>query len=361
MALTGFVLNGRTSLSEAIDYFLMHRAHHLKPRSMENYRSHFRRLTDFFGSDRRLETFHDGLLSDYQGWRSSSEQGRRKVGSSAINHELSALSQILKLAGIWKGLREHYQPLPKVRWSPPKVLKGVEEERFFRFAASRPEWRRSYLASLVTANTTILGCELRSIRLQDLGLDQVIPQVRVVEITKNENRVRNIPLNGEAEKAFRGLLQLAHIDGAQDPGDYLFPFRLKRGKFDPKRPASPTFIRTAFRRIARMAGLPWLTPRSFRHQAMTKLLESGAPDETVRAIAGQASRKAMEYYSHIRMEAKSAALQKLVTDSASRAQPGRRTTGKSNLASLRGMARRLAIPEDAAIELVLAFAFRQSA
>jgi hypothetical protein len=94
---------------------------------------------------------------------------------------------------------------------------------------------------------------------------------------------------------------------------------------------------------------------------MTKLLESGAPDETVRAIAGQASRKAMEYYSHIRMEAKSAALQKLVTDGASRAQPGRRTTGKSNLASLRGMARRLAIPEEAAIELVLAFAFRQSA
>jgi integrase len=79
----------------------------------------------------------------------------------------------------------------------------------------------------------------------------------------------------------------------------------------PERPASPYFIRTAFRAIGEACGLRWVTPTTFRHQAITKLLESGAPDETVRAIAGHVLQRAMSYYSHIRVEAKKVALDRL--------------------------------------------------
>jgi integrase len=355
-------LDPNTRFPEAISFFFQRRELHLKPRSIENYRCHFRHLLQFFGREIRLDGFHEGNIRDYQRWRIRSGENPRGVGSSCINHEVSALSQVLTLANLWKPIAGFYEALPNPRWTPPKVLKHEEEERFFRIAATQPRWKTACHASMITANTTVTGCELRGLRLKDIGLEERIPQVHVVEITKNQNRVRAVPLNQVAAMAFKALIQLAETHGANQPDHFLFPYRLRSGKHDPTRPASPTFIRNAFRSIARKAGLPWLTPKSFRHQAMTKLLESGAPDETVRAIAGHASRRAMEYYSHIRMEAKSAALEKLVEETpkrSSRSIPRRRP--KSRLQELREMARRLGIPADAAIELVLEYSHSQNA
>jgi integrase len=45
-----------------------------------------------------------------------------------------------------------------------------------------------------------------------------------------------------------------------------------------------------------------------RHTCITKLAESQASEQTLMAIAGHVSRKMIEHYSHIRMEAKRAAL-----------------------------------------------------
>jgi integrase-like protein len=45
-----------------------------------------------------------------------------------------------------------------------------------------------------------------------------------------------------------------------------------------------------------------------RHTCITKLAESQASEHTLMAIAGHVSRKMIEHYSHIRMEAKRAAL-----------------------------------------------------
>jgi hypothetical protein len=41
------------------------------------------------------------------------------------------------------------------------------------------------------------------------------------------------------------------------------------------------------------------------------LLEGGAPEAAVLSIAGHVSRKMMEHYSHVRMEAKRKALERL--------------------------------------------------
>jgi integrase len=48
-----------------------------------------------------------------------------------------------------------------------------------------------------------------------------------------------------------------------------------------------------------------------RHQAITELAEGGAPDATLMALAGHMSRQMLEHYSHVRMAAKRAALDKL--------------------------------------------------
>jgi hypothetical protein len=46
-------------------------------------------------------------------------------------------------------------------------------------------------------------------------------------------------------------------------------------------------------------------------KAITELAEGGAPDATLMALAGHMSRQMLEHYSHVRMAAKRAALDKL--------------------------------------------------
>jgi hypothetical protein len=40
-----------------------------------------------------------------------------------------------------------------------------------------------------------------------------------------------------------------------------------------------------------------------RHLSITKMLESGATGEQVRAVSGQVTQKMIDYYSHIRLNA----------------------------------------------------------
>jgi hypothetical protein len=47
------------------------------------------------------------------------------------------------------------------------------------------------------------------------------------------------------------------------------------------------------------------------HHAVTELAESGASEQTILAIAGHVSRRMLERYSHIRLEAKRNALEAL--------------------------------------------------
>ena len=50
-----------------------------------------------------------------------------------------------------------------------------------------------------------------------------------------------------------------------------------------------------------------------RHQAITELAESKASDQTIMSIAGHVSRKMLQHYSHVRMDAKRDALDSLNT------------------------------------------------
>jgi integrase len=76
-------------------------------------------------------------------------------------------------------------------------------------------------------------------------------------------------------------------------------------RIDPSRPI--TSWRSAWRGPLKRAGLR-LGFHDLRHTCITKLAESPASEQTLMAIAGHVSRKMVEHYSHIRMEAKRAAL-----------------------------------------------------
>ncbi len=104
--------------------------------------------------------------------------------------------------------------------------------------------------------------------------------------------------------------------GASRPEHYLFPFcrfrQTKHGEspagrgYDPSRPT--TGWRSAWESLRAKAGLPRLRFHDLRHHCITRLAESGAPDHVIMSIAGHVSKEMLEHYSHIRMEAKRAAV-----------------------------------------------------
>jgi integrase len=281
---------------------------------------------------------------------------RDGAGASLINHELGALAQVLDLAGLWHPINQYYERIPEKSWSPPKVMTQEEEARFIRLGSRNQGWKTALNSAVTTGNTTIHGCELRNLRLENLRLTQLPPMILVPTTVKNRNRVRSVPLNDTAFAAVQELLALARERGSCKPQHYLIPFRLKKGLYDPTRPASSCFIRRAFRSIAKASDLPWVTPSTFRHQAITKLLENGAPDETVRAIAGHGTEKAMKYYSHIRIEAKKQAVDRLQSPAPPPKTSEPQTKGQFPLLNdLKVIADQLGIAHEAAVELVLQY------
>jgi site-specific recombinase XerD len=250
-----------------------------------------------------LSQIHIGHFLEYQ------RQRRMEAGASCVNHELNTMAQILKTADLWDLIEKHYKPLPLPNWTPPKVLTAEEEERFFRVVAGNPDWSVAYWAVSLTNNTSAMGIELRHLQMKHVFLEQQPPTIHIPDSkVKNEFRARVVPLNAVAAKQASRIVERAKRLGAWHADHYIFPFRLKRGTYDVARPASPYFIRSAFRTMRKTTGLDWLQPRNFRNQIITKLFESGAPDETIMSIAGHQSIKMSRYYSRIRITAKAEAL-----------------------------------------------------
>src|SRR5262249_5870642 len=123
---------------------------------------------------------------------------------------------------------------------------------------------------------------------------------------KNEHRIRVIPLNTPALQAVEYLLRRAQRLGASEPQHYLIPFRISTGHYDPTRPCEGW--RTALRELLAAAEIK-ISAYSFRHHAITKLLENpDVSEEVAEAIAGHISHRMKKRYSHTRIEARRAAV-----------------------------------------------------
>jgi integrase len=71
---------------------------------------------------------------------------------------------------------------------------------------------------------------------------------------------------------------------------------------------SKSWLRKQTARLRKDSAVPHLRPHAFRHLAVTELLESGVPEQTVIALAGWVGRNMINTYSHARIEAKAQAV-----------------------------------------------------
>lgn len=98
------------------------------------------------------------------------------------------------------------------------IVLTEEERRLFDTFNKNPV---AYRASLVAANTTARGCELKGLRLTDVDLTARSMTVRRVT-TKSDADTRVRPLDETAAFALDRLMERAGL-GANQPEHYILP------------------------------------------------------------------------------------------------------------------------------------------
>jgi integrase len=274
---------------------------YLSVRSHKDYRNYIHILNGFF-AEMRLPDIGPDEIRAYQRMRMA------RAGATCINKECSILQQMLKRIGRWPEIKAQYQPLPLPKESPHRALTPVEEDRLYRVGAANPQWEVAYCAFVISINTTCGPGEIRHLRRMDVDFERHTMRVQP-EGAKNEHRIRVIPLNSSAWRAIEHLWQRAEKLGCIEPHHYLIPFRLKKGTYEPERPAMGW--RYALNEMLVCANLH-ISAYSFRHHAITKLLENAdVSEQTAEAIAGHISERMKKRYSHTRIEVKRAAVDAL--------------------------------------------------
>jgi site-specific recombinase XerD len=108
--------------------------------------------------------------------------------------------------------------------------------------------------------------------------------------------------------SFRRAIERANKLGARYREQFLFPFRIGHGHYDPMRPASKSWLRHQTKVLRERTGIKHLNPQVWRHQLCTEMLEQGIPTENVIGVLGRVSENMVEAYKHTGLRAKQEAL-----------------------------------------------------
>ena len=216
--------------------------------------------------------------------------------------DVGVLSRVLKFAGSWRRLQDQVRNLPERQRPIGRALTSEERKRLFEAAASNSEWEHVYCAALVAANTSLRPVEVKHFRRCDVDLFRKVLSVRR---SKNESSHRLIPLNVSALKALSRMTERADAVGHTEPEHYLWP-ACRWEKLDPSKPIQQWD--TAWRALRAKANLPGLRFHDLRHTVITELAEMGVPGAVLESISGHLSKRMLDHYSHIRLDAKRRAL-----------------------------------------------------
>ena len=283
------------TFSVAAARWLDSRLPHVAPKTAELYRLALRHLKEHFGGVLLSDISATGIAS-YQARRTG--QGR---AARTINLELAVLRALLKKARLWGAISDEVQFL-RERRDIGRALSPEQEAALLK-VASEPRYSDSVLYPIVVL---ALNTAMRSQEIKTLHWSQVDLIHRSVIVGKSKTEAgsgRLIPLN---QSAVTVLAHWASRTPEPSPEHFVFP-ACENHQIDPTRPIAS--FRTAWRNATRTAGLPGLRFHDLRHTAITKLAESLTSEQTIMAIAGHVSRRMLEHYSHIRMEAKRTAVE----------------------------------------------------
>jgi integrase len=279
----------------ASKHWLDSRLAHVAPRTIDLYELALDHLKKHFGGL---------LLSDISAADIASYQGKRSGAGAAgrtVNLEVAVLRAIMKKSKLWGAISDDVQFL-KERRDVGRAISPEQESTLLK-VASEPRYSDSALYPIVVLalNTAMRSQEIKTLRWSQVDL---IHRSLIVGKSKTEaGSGRLIPLN---QSAVTVLAKWASRTPEASPEHFVFP-ACENHKIDPSRPIAS--FRTAWRNVRKAAGLTGLRFHDLRHTAITKLAESMTSEQTIMSIAGHVSRRMLEHYSHIRMDAKRTAVE----------------------------------------------------
>jgi integrase len=267
---------------DAAAEWLLSREGLVSPNTLALGRGRLKRLLPAFGGTQPSDITPQDVARYQQARLRQGAQGR------TVNMEVQVLRQILKASRCWRHLEGEVHAL-RERRGIGKALSPEDEGRLLDECARSGS--ACHTAAVLALNTAMRGGELRGLKWGQVDFARRI--LTVGESKTEAGTGRLIPLNRCA------------LDALERWG----------GAFPGRRPEECVFPhgwRTAWRNALRRAGLR-LRFHDLRHTAISKLGEAGAPEQAIMAIAGHISRRMLERYSHIRMDAKRRALDSIVT------------------------------------------------
>jgi integrase len=311
----------RQPFGQAADDYMTARKLELAPASRAKEKQLLVQLRAYF-QQVPLKSITAKRITEFRAWRAEQKVTRagkeRSVGPATLNAELGILRRIMKRARVWARVADDIRPLREPS-TIGRALTEDEKQRLLKTAAMQPEWETAYLAAILCLNTTARGCELKGLQWSDVDLFAKALTIRKSKTAAGE---RAVPLTDVAASALARLRRRAEGFGKVEPAHYVFAAFVPKFTFSGKRVIDynvtafdPTrhmnSWRSAWRTLTKKAGLPGFRFHDLRHCAITQLSENGASDSTIMAIAGHVSRRMLERYSHVRMEAKRTALEVL--------------------------------------------------
>lgn len=233
-----------------------------------------------------------------------------------VNFEVNTLRQILKTYGLWAALADRVKHLRERQDVGQAISADDEHSLLEAIRQSRSPALLPLFA--VSIDAGLRASEIRSLRRKDLALTWTGGVIESGSITVPRSKTeagtgRVIPLTRRA-CAILTLWMLRFPNAG--PHSYLFPHYAvgiagddRSTHFhgvDLNRPAGEW--KKAWSIALRRAGLKYRW-HDLRHTFITRLLENpNVSEETIRALAGHVSKKMLERYSHIRTQAKQAAI-----------------------------------------------------
>jgi integrase len=262
--------------------------------------------------------FKSMLLVDITAAHLGRYQSRRlkeKASNRTINMEIATLRMILKSARLWAALAPDVKMLPE-RSEIGKALTSEEETQLLEACRHSPS-PSLYPAVVIFCNTGLRNSELRCACWSQVDL--LTAEFKVGSSKTEGGAGRIIPLNQTALQAFKEWR--ARWPNAK-PNDFIFPSEklMFKGEGAAERGIMTPYDTDLSKPLGSWKKA-WNTAKKeakvqcrvhdLRHHFISALAQTQTPDATIQSLSGHLSRKMLDHYSHVRVEARRRAVELL--------------------------------------------------
>lgn len=220
------------------------------------------------------------------------------------NQELATLKKLKTLSGCWTAEDDaYYETLTPDNSGLPRSLTPQQQHDWLEVSAARERWAVVHHWCVVAIDATMSPNEEDGLRIGDVNLRQ-----RIITVpwpcAKNKYRKRTIAIeDADCLWSLDRLLARAYDLGSSEPQNYLFPFGIRGGGHDPKRPMTGSGLKRLWQEVRDATHLSWVDRYGMRHTGATRRAENGWPIDMIMSRMGHATEEMRQHYTQISIAA----------------------------------------------------------